>query len=108
MPAVEVNTPRGNERAQLDELAGRDVERAQGRARRPSSVTSPRTQTGWPQARTTSPGADRAVAVSWPSGDLPLVAPDLEVHVDDVVVGDRDAAEPVVDAEACAARDCAR
>ena len=31
--------------------------------------------------------------------DLPLVAPDLQVDVDDVVVGDRDAAQPVVDAE---------
>ena len=32
--------------------------------------------------------------------DLPLVAPDLEVDVDDVVVGDGEAAQPVVDAEA--------
>ena len=32
MPAVEVNAERGIERAQLDELVGRDVERPQGRA----------------------------------------------------------------------------
>ena len=31
--------------------------------------------------------------------DLPLIAPDLEVDVDDVVVGDGEAAQPVVDAE---------
>jgi hypothetical protein len=31
--------------------------------------------------------------------DLPLVAPDLQVDVDDVVVGDREPAEAVVDAE---------
>jgi hypothetical protein len=31
--------------------------------------------------------------------DLPLVAPDLEVHVDDVVVRDREPAQAVMDAE---------
>ena len=38
-------------------------------------------------------------AESWPSGCLPLVAPDLEVHVDDVVVGDREPAQAVADRE---------
>ena len=50
-----------------------------------------------------SPGAiDRRRQPAEP--DLPLVAPDLQVHVDDVVVRGRDAAQPVADAEAAPLR----
>jgi hypothetical protein len=51
-----------------------------------------------------APGARDLAGRDQPTGqaaeaDLPLVAPDLEVDVDDVVVGGRDAAEPVVELE---------
>ena len=67
-------------------------------ARVPTSSTSPRTHTGFPHARRIFPGA-----VSIPTrrarGSLPLIAPDLQVDVDDVVVGDRDTAKRVRDRE---------
>ena len=86
------------QRAELDELLAAGTSSARRRTCDPASVTSPRTQTGCPHARTTSPGpahrgGERAEAL------LPLVAPDLEVDVDDVVVRDGEAGEAVADRE---------
>ena len=69
----------------------------------PSIVTSPGTDTGWPQARVI--GALRGHR----RGELaelllPLVAPEPDVDVDHVVVGDRDPLEPVRAARTSAAR----
>ena len=52
-----------------------------------------------------APGADDVARRDQRRGelaepDLPFVAPDLDVHVDDVVVGRRHPAQPVVDPEA--------
>ena len=82
-----------DERPQLDELVapGRrhgPEERACG----PASSTSPRTQTGLPQARRILARGRSRSRSSRAERLVPLVAPDLEVDVDDVVVGDRDAA----------------
>ena len=71
---------------------------ARSSARPSSIVTSPRTQTGCPQARSTGPGPS-IERRQLPQPDLPLVAPDLEVDVDDVVVGDREPADAVADDE---------
>ena len=97
MPAVEVKAARGIERAQLDELPGGDVERAQQRV-----PALERDVAAHPDR--VAPGADDVAGPAHRRGQpaerlLPLVAPDLEVDVDDVVVGDREAAQPVVDAE---------
>ena len=67
-------------------------------ARVPTISTSPRTQTGLPHARRILPGAV-STADEAEEALLPLIAPDLEVDVDDVVVGDRDLAERVRDGE---------
>ncbi len=67
-------------------------------ARVPTSSTSPRTHTGFPQARRIFPGAV-SMADEAEERLLPLVAPDLQVDVDDVVVCDRDPAERVRDGE---------
>ena len=88
---------RGVERPQLDELAGVDVERAEeGRApvdrdvaAHPDRVAPGAHDVAGPAHRRRQP----------PEALLPLVAPDLEVDVDDVVVADGEAAHPVVDDE---------
>ena len=86
-----------NERAELDELLGRDVDRAQRRARSDELDVAAHPH-GLP------PGAEdlprrRLDADEAEERLLPLVAPDLQVDVDDVVVRDRHPAERVRDGE---------
>ncbi len=86
-----------NERAQLDELLGRDVDRAQRRPRADELdvATHPH---GLPPGAKDLP---RRRLDPHEAGErlLPLVAPDLQVDVDDVVVRDGDPAERVRDGE---------
>ena len=87
-----------DQRAQLDELVRRDRDRPQvARCRRRSARRRAR-RPGSPTRAATFPGAC-SVASSCGEPDLPLVAPDVEVHVDDVVVGDREPAQRVADLE---------
>ena len=86
-----------DQRAQLDELVRRDVERPQDHlvaGELDVAADVDRVAPGAPIL----PGAC-SVAVSWSRPDLPLVAPDVEVDVDDVVVGDREPAQRVADLE---------
>ena len=85
------------ERAQLDELAGVDVERPQQRL-------LPVERDVAPDPDRVAPGADDVAGPAHRRGQapeplLPLVAPDLEVHVDDVVVAHGEPGHPVVDEE---------
>ncbi len=97
MPAVEVNAERGiTVRSSTNCPAG--TFSARRSAFVPASSTSPRTYTGWPQARRILPGRGLGRGQS-AERLLPLGAPDLEIDVDDVVVGDGDAPEAVVDVE---------
>ena len=86
-----------NQRAQLDELLGRNVDRAERRARSHDlDVAS--------HPHRLSPGAEdlaRSRLDAHEAGERlrPLVAPDLEVDVDDVVVRDRDPLQRVRDRE---------
>ncbi len=91
----------GEDNAQLDELAGRDVERAQqGGPRRARDVASdPLRVTPDPVAAPARLAGQRQRRPQLREPDLPLVAPDLQVDVDDVVVGDGEPAEPVADRE---------
>ena len=84
--------------AQLDELAGRNVERPQVRARAVERHVAAHPDGMPPGADDVARRDQRGRELAEP--DLPLVAPDLDVHVDDVVVGRRDPAQPVVDPEA--------
>ena len=95
-PAVEVSSERGKRtRSSTNWCAGRD--RPQGRRASAGAPTTPRTQAGAPQTRYAGPSvagaAARARRVSRSSADRPLVAPDLQVHVHHVVVGDGHPAE---------------
>ena len=92
IPAVEENAERAIERPQLDELVRRDVDRAQGRARARRARRRHAPTRACPSARRIFPGAV-SIADEAIERLVPLVAPDLEVDVDDVVVGDREAAE---------------
>ena len=85
---------RGIERPQLDELAGRHVERAQVDAVAVDRDVAPDADRVAPGARDVA-GREQ-LRRQLAEADLPLVAPDLQVDVDDVVVRDRDAAQPVV------------
>ncbi len=85
------------ERPELHELPGRDVECAQKRF-------GPLQRDIAPHPDGMAPGADDVARAAHRRSEpaqalLPLVAPDLEVDVDDVVVADREAREPVVDDE---------
>ena len=87
----------GDQRAQLDELLGRDVDGAQRRARADELDVAA-------HPHRLSPGAQDLARCGLDADEpeealLPLVAPDLEVDVDDVVVRDRDLAERVRDRE---------
>ena len=97
MPSVDENAAAWNQRAQLDELLRRDVDRAQGRARADELDVAA-------HPHGLAPGAqDLARRRLDPDESeerlLPLVAPDLQVHVDDVVVRDGDLAQRVRDRE---------
>ncbi len=97
MPAVDSNAARGTStRSSTNWPAG--TSSARRFARPPSSVTSPRTKTGCPQPRSMRPGSLERRRQGAEAG-LPLVSPDLEVDVDDVVVGRGEAAQPVGDRE---------
>ena len=83
--------------AQLDELSCRDVQRAQEHLLAGELDVAANVDGVPPRAQDLSRGrlgrgeaAERLV---------PFGAPDLEIHVDDVVVGDRDAGQAVVDIE---------
>ena len=96
IPVVDENAERGmSVRSSTNCWAGTLTARSVARV--PTSSTSPRDPDGLPQARRILPGA-----VSMPTRRerlLPLVAPDLQVDVDDVVVRDGDAAKRVRDRE---------
>jgi hypothetical protein len=85
----------GDQRPQLHELAGRNVERPQERPRPGElDVTA--------DVDRMAPGAEDLPRCALGGGEaaerlLPLRAPDLQVHVHDVVVRDGNAREPVVD-----------
>jgi hypothetical protein len=86
-----------HEGAQLDELAGRDVKGAQ---RRLVAVQRDVAAHGDGVAPRPLDAAGRDQRRRQPREPLlPLVAPHLQVHVDDVVVGDGHPEEAVVDAE---------
>ena len=84
-----------NERAELDELLGRDVDRAQRRARSDELDVAAHPHRLSPRAE----DLPRRRLDAHEPGErlLPLIAPDLQVDVDDVVVRDRDPAERVRD-----------
>ena len=97
MPAVELNAARRDHGAELDELSCRDVQRAQEHLLAGELDVAADVDRVPPRAEDLARGglgrgeaAERLV---------PFGAPDLEVDVDDVVVGDRDAGQPVVDVE---------
>ncbi len=97
IPAVEVNAERAIKRPQLDELVCRDGDRAKGRARADELDVATNPYRLAPPAQDL-PGRrlDADEAIEWL---VPLVAPDLQIDVDDVVVRDRDAAQRVRDRE---------
>jgi hypothetical protein len=86
-----------NERAQLDELAGRDVQRTEAGPVALEGHVAAHADGVAPRADDVAGCHQRRRELAEPH--LPLVAPDLDVDVDDVVVGRRDSAEPVVDPE---------
>ena len=83
--------------AQLDELPRRDVQRAQD-GLRPRDLHVAADVDGM-APRAEDPAGRRLGRGEAAERLLPFGAPDLEIHVDDVVVGDRDAREAVVDPE---------
>ncbi len=91
----------GKEDAQLDELAGRNVERTEeGPVGFPRDVAADRDRVTVDAVLGPGSGPGqrhRRRQASEPF--LPLVAPHLEVDVDDVVVGERQPAQPVADRE---------
>ena len=87
----------GDQRAELHELPGRDVQRAQDRAPTGELHVAAHVHGVSPGAADV-PGCDEHGGE--PSeGFLPLVAPHSEVDVDDVVVGDGEAPNDVADLE---------
>ena len=85
------------ERPQLDELTRADIDRAQESARAGERHVAAYPDRLAPCAQdATGPGHGRRQATE---RLLPLVAPDLQVDVDDVVVADRQPAEAVADRE---------
>ena len=97
IPAVDVNAERGiSARSSTHWFGGMSI--ARRTTMFPSILTSPRTWTGRPHARRITPGGQERRLESREPG-LPLVAPDPKVHVDDVVVGDGEPAQAVVDVE---------
>ena len=97
-----VEQPSREEDAQLDELLRRDVERAQHRAVGLAADVAAHVDRMPPDpVRVEVVGRARKLDRRGqpPEPLLPLVAPDLQVHVDDVVVGDREPSQPVADRE---------
>ncbi len=90
------------EHATLDERVGRDVERAEERALAVDRHVSRHRHGVAPRARDGTLRGDRRGQLAEPL--LPLVAPEPDVDVDHVVVGDREPLEPVADARTSAAR----
>ena len=85
------------ERAQLDELVGRHVDRSQRGSRADELHVTAHPHGLAPRAEDLSRG--RLDPDQPREACVPLVAPDLEVDVDHVVVGDRDPAQGVRDRE---------
>ena len=103
--------PPGEHRPHLHELAGRDVGGSQRRPRaRPlDDAVHPlgSAPDAVPRARERDRPRQHHLRAEVIDGHGPVISPDLEVDVDDVVVGDREPAEAVGDRESADAAVCA-